>query len=189
MLPYSTVISDRDLWFFRSVTHFNQIFVNGLSGNGIIWLNGIDISTLFNQSSSDIITINSFLQSNSSIWITNYSTTNTLSASWSSAYNTTNSLSGDWNSTYTTVNANSAIWTIGGIPPPLSAVTSAGATTTDTLYLSNVNIETLNTSVINATGINIDTHAGATRGRKVILMDEDGNSFEVYLRSGILTID
>ena len=175
MIPFSTVISDRDYWFFRSPVHIRELFVNGLTGgDGVIWLNDVDITTIIFNLSSTVIDNNTLLQTSSSTWLPVYATVNVLS--------------GNWQSTYTTVQTNSAIWG-GAVTLPLSAITAAGATTTDTMYLSNVNTAALQSTSITTTGISIDTHAGITKARKIILMDEDGNSFEVHLRSGILTID
>ena len=183
MLPFSTIISDKDYWFFRSPVHVRELFVNGLSGtDGVIWLNGVDItSIIFAASSSSML-----VQETSGTWMSTYATVNTLSGNWNSVYATTNVLSSNWDSAYSTVCASSAIWSTSH---PLSDVTAIGATTTDTVYLSNVNAAALQTTFITTTGISIDTHVGVTKARKIILMDEDGNSFEVYLRGGVLTVD
>lgn len=45
------------------------------------------------------------------------------------------------------------------------------------------------TSTITASAISIDTHIGYTNTKRIVLMDEDGDSFMVYLRGGVLTID
>ena len=43
-MNFITTITDRDTWFFRSSTWFNQIHVDGLSGtDGAIYLNGVNL--------------------------------------------------------------------------------------------------------------------------------------------------
>lgn len=139
-MNFITTITDRDTWFFRSSTWFNQIHVDGLSGNdGAIYLNGVNLyGTL--SSNANLI---SGLQSLSGNWEDTYTIMMHNSANWDSVYTTvlansasweestdisylsgridenTNDItnignvSANWNSTYTTVNTNSSTTWLG----------------------------------------------------------------------------
>jgi len=174
-LPYSTTISEKDWWFFRSPTNFNQIYVNGISSAncvsiGRIILNGVDITTQFAVPTA----MNTLITTSSGAWNSTYSTVSTLSA--------------EWTSSYTVVAANSAFWSQ-TTTPPLSVITAMGASTTDTLYLSTVNAASIQVPSITTSGVNVGQHVGITNSRRVVLMDEDGNSFMVNIRGGVLTFD
>ena len=77
----------------------------------------------------------------------------------------------------------------------------SGAVFTENIYspnISSINIVNTNSIItsslssidINFTGaLSISGISGYTHSKKIILMDEDGNSLEVYLRGGILTND
>ena len=160
MANFNTTITDRDWWFFRSPTYFNQIFVNGLTGgDGRIVLNGQDLYSMLSGLSGSYDDIYTYIQTTSAIWF----------------------------STYTTVNTYSSIWM--PVIPDLNAVTTIGASTTNTLYLSNAYMNDLITGSVATSGITINNHIGATNTLRVVLMDENGNSFLVNLRGGVLTFD
>lgn len=172
-----TTISFRDTWRFESPdTNFNTINVDGLSGSdGIIRLNGANILTYISSVSSLqsdlIISISSTLDN----FLTIYQADSAIFNNTTISFNASSPI---WNDILTTVQSNSATtWNYQGTD--LKELTANYATISGASFTTGITTNT----------ISISTHMGMTNDKKVILMDADGNSFEAFLRSGILTID
>ncbi|MDD4109947.1 MAG: hypothetical protein PHS54_00175 [Clostridia bacterium] len=265
-MDFITTITDRDTWFFRSSTVFNQIYVNGLSGtDGAIYLNGQNIYGQLSGNAISLSTIQgltggwestySTVQTNSALWeestdisylsgridinTNNIINIAAISATWNDAY--TNlisnsaayltavdisllaSTSANWDSTYTTVQGNSATTWLGD-----SAVDSLVHSDSAQWYYQGTDLKTLSANwentfntvstlsaswddmpdlsqyaplsgasfygnisvadIINANSFSISGIIGHTHSKRIVLMDEDGDSFLFYLRGGVLTI-
>lgn len=125
-MDFITTITDRDTWFFRSSTWFNQIHVDGLSGSdGAIFLNGQNIYEQISGNTALLSTIQEITSSLSSV----FSTVQTNSALWDESTDITylsgridsniesittiSFISGNWNSVFSTVQLNSATTWLG----------------------------------------------------------------------------
>ena len=214
-MNFTTTIASNDSWFFRSTAHFNQICVNGLSGtDGVIFLNGVNLAGLLSSSS---VTLSS-LQGLSGNWEATYALVQANSALWeestdiaylssvidTNALNIT-SISSNLGDVFTTVQTNSSTTWLADSAVDLLVHTSSGNwneafATTNTLssiwqtaVQPNTDVTfnnlTVSSLVLMESGVSISTHVGATSLKRIILMDEDGDSTMYCLRGGIITYD
>ena len=136
MPKFNTTISDKDTWMFRSTAYFNQVRINGLSGNdGALYINDVNFFSLVSGVIAGQVTVDyltsigvvitgdlikydqvcTIVQLNSSIWNNTYTTVNQNSAIWNLTASNVDltevaDASGSWNSVYTTVNTTSSLY-------------------------------------------------------------------------------
>lgn len=183
-----------------------NIAYTNLTSNSAAYLSSVDISLLI-ATSANWDSVYTTVQTNSSI-IWNYQGTDIkeLSANWQLAYTNLisnsaaylssidisliSTTSGSWDSVFTTVQLNSTTTWLGD--SAVDSIVRSNSGNWNSAYINISNYAPLSgatfTNPITTSAINIDGHLGYTHSKKIILMDEDGNSYEFYLRGGILTI-